>query len=585
ENAVIPPWKDLPYFVLINIFQAVADQLPDLARSKWLVEASLACRDFCEPALTVLYQSPPLLNRPMAHKLVELLARDPDSTRYNYRQKVEKLHIDVPGVARGLYQGHALDLTALVGPLPRLRVLDFYHDLDLPPYRSLDESFKWRYPDSLFQVLGASMQAADEKRQATRLTGWRWNRRMMGPDFDIRRIRDLHLTPSFSGLQRIGFLNYQVPSMSAKHPDASWEERDKEAIDEFASAINALPALEFLTIETSTIVNGDLLFQLPETLKTLQLINCWEVNSRDFAAYILSRGRELRHLCLHHNQSLALGFLTVLGEACPHLQTLSMDFRYYKHHTFYNDADPNYDEVLKTDQVPTWPASLEVIELVNMRKWTAEAAQLLFKSLVDSAHNLPNLRHLDIRAMLDIPIRQRSEIRDKWTAELKKVFLRKWKPPLPFYSLQHPPYQPRRPMPPKEHPAKVKLSEDGRRSTRISTFGQDSGTSSRAGSAGRGLRDRLGKQSYAEPDSSDFDTDEEQDEIPPDSPASEASSASSEGDGFIHGMCEFVNVKLDNQKPTEQTWSMNDFLDSEGDDPTDDEWDGDRDTNDDHHAW
>ncbi len=56
---------------------------------------------------------------------------------------------------------------------------------------------------------------------------------------------------------------------------------------------------------------------------------------------------------------------------------------------------------------------------------------------------------------------------------------------------------------------------------------------------------------------------------------------------YIHGMCEVVDIKLDNQKLTEQTWSMNDFLDSESDDPTDDDWEltGDKDINDDQYAW
>jgi hypothetical protein len=40
-------------------------------------------------------------------------------------------------------------------------------------------------------------------------------------------------------------------------------------------------------------------------------------------------------------------------------------------------------------------------------------------------------------------------------------------------------------------------------------------------------------------------------------------------------MCEKVEIQLDNQKPAEKTFGMEDFLDDEPDDLSDEEWNGD----------
>ncbi len=620
NTAFIPPWTTLPYLVLVNIFKIAADMMTDDAYPSWLLETSLVCRDFSEPALTVLYQSPPLLTRKMAHRLVDLLVKDPTTTVYNYRQKVERIFVDVREIASKAYKGQYLDLAALVTHAPRLSVLDFAHDLDLPPFRSLDESLKWRYPDALFAAMGANPEASTPTKDArpdlladplitkgessssqaphvTRLTGWRWNRRLMGPNMDLERVKQLHLTPTFAGLRRIGFLNYQVPSVSSKKLGNDWCASDKAFVESFAAAINALPDLESLTMESSTVANSYLLYCLPTTLRTIQLINCWEINPEDFTSYLVTHGTELRQIHLRHNQSLNLAFLEVLGVTCPNLQVLEMDFKCYQHHEFYDDSDPTYDQILTIFQYPNWPASIETIQLRNMRKWTAAAAEMFFGSLVDNAEHLPCLRHLELKAMLDIPIRQRSEIRDKWTAELKTVFLREWKPPMPFYSLRNAPKSGQKAasstQKPKPAPGTAKSTDPTRRSTRVATHGPMPGGSSRSSSTRRGLRGRHA-QSYAEPDSDidlDFDEGEEQEDdlASPDSPPADkgpAAAGQASGAKYIHGMCEVVDIKLDNQKPTEQTWSMNDFLDSESDDPTDDDWEltGDRE-NDEHYAW
>ncbi|KAK0634777.1 hypothetical protein B0T17DRAFT_16728 [Bombardia bombarda] len=609
EHAVIPNWLALPYFILVEIFQNASASLDDREAVNWLLSTSRVCRTFAEPALTALYKCPALLSRPMAHNLVAFLSRDPTTTMFNYRAKVEKLRIDVESIAAKTFMGNHLDFSSLVVNLPRLKVLDFSHPKDLPPYRMLDDNLRWHYPPTLFRTLNGIVDDSAENgavvvHQPSKLIGWRWNRRLMGPDLDIAQIRELHLTQAFSSLKKISFINYQVPSMKAVDDvdDPEIAARDLAFIQSIADAISVLPELEYLSIESSTIVNEHLLPLLPRILKTLELINCWDINGEHFASYLLTHGHKLEHLRLHHNQSLNLSFLTVLSTACPNLQTLCMDFKTYKHHEFYQDSDPSYDDVLTVDQVPQWPESLETIDLKNMRKWTAGAAEVFFQSLIESAPRLLKLRNLYLKAMLDIPFRQRSELRDKWEARLKRMFLCKRADPMPLVSMRSPTQKTQTPS--QQEPKKaVDSVVPTRRSGRIATA-YDSSPDSRASSVGRDLRrNGTGRPSYVEPDTDgeDLEVDEDDEEDNGDceeddeglSPTARRqmrnksiSSEDSNAGGFCHGMCDRVEIQLDNQKPTERTWRMEDFLDDEqSDDLSDEDWNGDDDVDGGGYAW
>jgi len=556
--------------------------------------------------LTALYEAPPLLNRPMAHGLVSLLSKDPSTTLFNYRPKVEELWIDVEQIASKTYKGQPLDLRTLVGSLPRLKYVQFFHHKDAAPYRSLDGSLRWHYPPDLFQALNGVQDLAEGAKRAdhVQLVGWQWNRRLMGPDLDLAGIKILHQTPPFVGLKRLSFVNYQVPSLHAKAnaDDAELAAQDQAFIQGVADAITVLPALKHLSIESSTAVNGHLLPLLPKTLETLELINCWDVNADDFASYLLSSGYQLRNLILHHNQSLSLSFLTVLGTACPNLQLFSMDFKTYNHHEFYHDSDPSYDSLLTADQTPDWPASLETLQLLNMKKWEADAAETLFQSLVDSAPSLPKLRRIELKTMLSIPIQERSQLRNKWDRKLRQVFLREKQDPQPLVSLrkrldsQHVDAEAGPLRTPKKARSALRAAAPGsasRRSHRIAV--QYSNPSSRASSVGRDLRHGLGRPSYAEPETEEEDGEEEEEE--------EGGSGGSGGGGesgesqpaspttaaavpyFRHGLCEKVEIQLDNQKSAETTLTMDDFLDSENDDLSDDDWVGEDEDFDTGYAW
>ncbi|KAK1761183.1 hypothetical protein QBC47DRAFT_369326 [Echria macrotheca] len=566
EPPVIPDWLSLPYLIWVEIFSFAFAQSPGRDGVDWLLATSRVCRTFAEPALTALYQSPPLLTRPMAHNLIGLLSRDPSTTTFNYRRKVEKLRIDVEEVAAKTYRGQPLDFQALITCLPRLKVIDFTHRKDQPPFRMLEENLRWHYPDSLFAALNAVKTAPGEDGEArpTKLTGFRWNRRMMGPGLDLERIKTLHTTPAFSGLKRLGFVNYQVPSLlSPGRDEAEANAQDQAFIRGLADAASVLPELEHLSFESSTAVNDESLSLLPKSIRSLELINCWEVRAEDLSEYLLSHGHKMEHLNLCHNQSLSLGFLTVLGAACPNLRTLCVDLKTFNHHEFYRDSDPLYDEVLNVAQIPNWPEGIETVDLRNMRKWSAEGAETLFQSLVDSAPRLRSLRRLHLKSMLDIPFRQRSILRDKWEAKLRYVFLRKEEDPKPVFPLRRKPLV--EPSPAAAGAAEKVGKENFRQSegkTRRSTrIAQAPGASSRESSIGRDLSGvRRGKLMYVE-----VDTDEDEDSQPA------GSQDGMDGGLFRQGMCETVEIQLDNQKPAETILQMDDFLDEEASDDLSDE--------------
>ncbi|KIH94984.1 hypothetical protein SPBR_09232 [Sporothrix brasiliensis 5110] len=577
-----PPWSTLPYLVLSSIFSYGAAPLDNITSVRWLLAASRTCRGFTEPALRALYESPPMLTMNMAHNLVDHLAKDPSTTLFDYRQKVKALKIDVGSLASRVYK---------VQPAITNTTVD-----------------SGGHGDPQEEGSSASMAPLAQAAVPTaiRLKSWRWNQRLMGRDLDLDRVRTLHLSPTFAGLCKISLVNYQRPSLNARNAeDPEVIEADRQQAVDFAGLLNALPNLTHLAVESSTAANDLILPLLPKTLQHLELVNCWDVTADQFAEYLVTHGQELRQLTLHYNQSLSLSFLSVLGTACPQLQALRMNLTYYSHHAFYNDSNPMYDTLLTADEVPAWPTSIEVIELEHLRKWEPAAAEVFFQSLVDSAPHVPQLRVLAIKAMLDIPWRQRCEMRDRWEATLDRVFKRRTTAPEPASSLAYYAKSQKHISPRSKAKARHSDAEPSRRSHRIATH--VSNPSSRASSTTRGLRHMAptSRMSYREPDtdedipSSDEDEDEDENvgKHTRDEKGKGVEQASrensdhesdkmdiSDGEGsssgfkrtrpFVHGMCDVVDIRIDNQKPGEIQYRMVDFLDSD-DSNSDDEWTGD----------
>ena len=429
-------WNAVPYLIWRNTFDYVAQPLRDpsakvrevLKASKTLFSAAVASKLLAEPALTALYQCP-ALTPVRAHLLLRTLALPPRDTLFAYRPKVETLQIEVDSTLCKKNLGAYLDLGNLIRYLPRLRDLELYHQLDMPPYRSLDASVRWRYRDELFEALNRVPIGEPESATATDylpLESWSWSSRLIPKSWSLDRLRQVHSAPSFSTLRKITFVNFQLPSMSAKTKDpAAMATMDFPVTQQLAQAISALPRLNHLVMESSTVANGALLERLPKDLEHLELINCWDVDAEHMSAFLQSHGYSLRTLVLKHCQSLNLGFLPVLGPACPSLTELRVDMTYFRHHEFYKDDNPNYEVLLDSDQIPTWPTTLQCIDLYHLRFGEKlGAASNFYLSLENSAAKLRHLRHLVIRGRLDTVMEERIRFRKYWQSRLEDVFKR-----------------------------------------------------------------------------------------------------------------------------------------------------------------
>ncbi|PSR83121.1 hypothetical protein BD289DRAFT_370386 [Coniella lustricola] len=602
-SGVIPPWQSLEWTILVQIFEYAAYPANTRSNVRWLLAAGLTCKAFLGPAMKALYRCPmpQIISMNMGVKFASLM-RDLAANRAaalacgdHRRTMVESLVIEASSLPNS--QSRNFDVAELIMSLPHLNHVELYHELDLPPYRQLDlKAKKWIFPKAVLDAL----RDAGRGDTALRLKSWKWSQRMMQQDL-LHQLPTIHGWDTFSQLRKLCFVNFQVPSLGDSRDPSEPEvyEQDKNYINLIASSLEPVVSLRHLVMESSTIVDGQFLSLLPKTLEHLEIVNCWEVTAEMLSEYLMTHGRTLRRLTLNHNQSLNLSFLPYLGECCPMLQELSMDLLTFNHHEYYKDSDPLYDKLLTVADVPNWPETLEIINLEQLAKWDADTAEMFFQSLIDQAPKLLRLRYLAVKAMLDVPWRQRSQFRDKWVRKLKKVFLRKAQKPRNYHSLIQWPFD--RVQPEEES---VQLSNNAayegpsaRRSTRAPKDNKRKRIHTRVA---RDLRKpKRARISYRDPDTDeelgfgDDSDDNDHDELQQESVSSPLSScpvtpvSSDDESAFEHGLCDVVNIRFDNQKPREFQWGAEDFLDDDMQESDDAEWTSERNVDDDSdtYAW
>ncbi|KAI9651057.1 hypothetical protein NHQ30_001094 [Ciborinia camelliae] len=614
----IPPWQTLPYHILVQIFEYATYPLYEertfqpLPSGRWLLDVAYLCRGFAEPAFTVLYNSPPLVPMDKAHRLVDLLKSDPESVAFGYRQKVVNLRIEVRQVAAYSLPGSGLlDLYGLIKDLPRLADLEFYDQKDSKPFKQLDDPIRWEYPDAVFEALEYVDPAADctkgDKTSLCKLRSWRWSSRLAGKKWPIEKIREIHLKPSFVGLKKVAFVNYQI-----RHPKKG--EDDPKLEELLGGAISALENLQHLIFESTTLLNAKSMPLLPSNLRNLEITNCWEVTAEMLGEYLLTRSSQLRCLTLNHNSALSLAFLPLLGAACPYLEVLRMDLQYFDAHVSYHNSEPDYDQLLKSDEIPVWPSTLQILELVNLRKWEKEAAEMFFQSLLDSAGKLRDLRILVLQTSISIGWRDRADFRGKWIGTLGQVFKRVCDPPKQFIKasklleaqlstiepdtqdvVDHQSPAKKKMVQQKGNSLPIRHSTRAKRTTNYAESPDDSNDDDnttpssppsksipsdrelarnrRATRELRMLKVTAGIDGLpsSPPQTPILDDDEDSDS------ESEVENRNVKGKQkekiVIQGMCEVVNIRIDNLRPAETQFAESDFLDSEPED--DGDWDGD----------
>ncbi|PTB61768.1 hypothetical protein BBK36DRAFT_1136712 [Trichoderma citrinoviride] len=571
----IPNWRDprLPFDFWVGVFTFARDAGDaEPPNTRWLLQAATTCRAFCEPALTAVYRCPTLRQASKAKRLASLLQCSPEKTMLDYRCMIQFLHIDIHIVPQST-------VCQIIRSSLCLKEVIFYTPKDQPPYRELESHVRWNYSEDILHALAAPSDNPDaliKRTTPTMLKSWEWSGRLLGgPVANFSDIIQIHQMPAFTHLKRLSFTNFQAPSLLEGDDDDEGHNleislKNFAATTAVADAIAQLKSLKHLVFESSTIMTKQLLSLLPKDLSHLELINCWEIESEDLAQFLLTHGQCLRALTLMHNQSLNLAFLTVLAEACPNLRELRMNLSYFRHHDSVNDSDPMYDFALLPDQVPTWPASLRVIDLEHIRNWSVETAEMFIQSLVDKAKDLPNLRHLVIKTMLDIPWQARATLRSKLRPMVERVFLRESEPPQSYATIVHG-GSPQEGLGPRKRKRTPLSDSPLRRSSRIETHANSSPSRSRRGHKLR--RRRLGGPVYKEPDTDEDDFDESD---PSDSETSQVQQGSAAEEPAIQGLCDVVSIVFDNQKPRELPFTMSDFVSDDGV-SSGEEWNGDDD--------
>lgn len=555
SDGKIPAWTSLPLDILREIFIYAAQPLHEqtttaAANAGWLMRSARTCRGFAVPALEAYYQSPPLLTNLAPHHLLELLNMPSEKRFVDYNVKTKTLQIDVRRLAYTATNRPLFNVSALVAQLPRLQHLEIIHPIDQPPFRPMKVQ-NWRYPLDLFETLREHDQ---------RLRSWRWNRDMITVDepssslyIDMTRI---HLSKPFQSLRSLVVCGFDVSSSAEPLPP---EDGSEMVAPGLASSISMLPSLTDLTFISCDVVVDTFLERLPKELERLELTNCLELTSDMLQEYLVSSGSQLRELVLNHNPALTLQFLPGLKATCPKLEVLKMDLRYYSERFNSNDAEPLYDTLL-ADETPTWPTTLRHLELQHLQKWTGEGAQNLFRSLIDSAENLPDLRHLVLHTHINIPWRDRVGFRDQWIERLERVYLRKYEEPFAYLGSlrQYKLWKQAK----SKRPVELTETEDEHLPTRklshiaVSPHKPSGDTDVYSDSSPEKAHQPRRSRRVAETQSASPPADSESED-------EETDDWRKRPERFIQGRCRVVDVRIDNQRPRENQWTEGDFLDSE----------------------
>ncbi|KAL2868725.1 uncharacterized protein BJX67DRAFT_349063 [Aspergillus lucknowensis] len=547
SSGVIPPWQTLPYHILLDIFLRASYPLVNERSAKrnpsvnWLVDVALLCRGFHEPALAALYLSPPLMPATKSHGLLSLLAKPQDLLSINYVNKIQELHVDVETILvykSGPTLGY-FDLPKLLEYTPQVKTLRLYHNDDyvvgLPPWQM--PRSKWVYPEALFTSISAS---------SMRLYRWDWNARFMETQGLLPLMLACHRLSSFQSIQELRILHVSSEDADGDEVIGVADERE-DVLSKGLAELAHLRRLEFLE---SSILNDHLLPKLPSNLTSLTINNCDDVTTTNFSLFLSSHGRTLRELSLSHNRHLSLSFIVGLKEFCQNLENFTMDVSMHDWSSFH-DVEPHFDELLSPSEIPTWPATLQRLELIQLRKWDEKTAEAFFASLIEAAPELANLRRLVISAILKTGWRDRASFREKWIGRLEKVFLRQSTPPNPTRgSIQKKPKD---------------LGSSEASAGRV----PDEGQSPKRKSV------RIANRKHS---------DSEDDHTPSPRSARTREAGSDYDLPATQGMCDVVVIRIDNQRPRETQFNEGDFLDDEL--SGDEDWNGrDVDLGGGSHAW
>nr|POE53380.1 hypothetical protein CFP56_28602 [Quercus suber] len=582
-----PRWTTLPIAILRDIFIYASQPLHEAtttanSNATWLLQTARTCRMFAEPALEAYYRSPALHTSLQPHHLLELLQIPKDKKTFDYNVKIQGLTIDVRRLAYTAPHRPLFNLSTLVKEIPKLHHLEISHPQDDPPFRISGRLQSWSYPMDLFSVLESS---------GHRLKSWKWGREMIAlsdPVTMYKFMASVHTGKAFETVRRLVVRGFSF--VDSAEPQS--EETGAEAPLGLAKSIALLPNLKDLTFISCDVVEKRFLLSLPLTLERLELTNCLEVHSDMVVEYLKASGSQLRELVMNSNISLNWTFMTGLKFACPRLEVLKMDLRCYSEKDNSNDARPLYDSLLTNDDVPTWPTTMRHLELVHPQRLHKDGAKNLFRSLIDAAEDLPDLRYIVLHAHInDVSWRDRIPFREEWVSRLERVFLQKSQPPSSYMgSLRQFRLWQQEAIRITGVPATKNVDSDDeplvtRRMIQVAISPRKADQRASGGSTDKRNPPRRRSVRVAE---NHNDQSSMSSTSRPGSDMEEEEAATdddwrAQSEKYIQGLCNVVDVRIDNQRPRENQFTERDFLDEEV--SGDEDWNESADEIEDGYAW
>ena len=296
-SKIIPPWQELEYQILVQIFKYAAYPLYTGASHSrpsihWLLDVSLLSKSFRAAAIAALLHCPPLFPADRAHGLLRLLRQDQDVLSTNYRTKIREMNVEAKNL---LMKKSGVVLQNLVGQhTPLLSKLNIYHNFDLigPTIwsRPFTSKKNWAYPLELFDALDDAN---------IHLKGFSWNGRFPETKQVLERMPSLHERSCLHSLHSMSILNMTIPEKSS----------EGAIEDSLTTALSCLPDLKELAFENCELLKEAMLEKLPPSLQRLTLTNCANVNSHGLGTFLQVHGHELEVMQLRGNQAMDLGFV------------------------------------------------------------------------------------------------------------------------------------------------------------------------------------------------------------------------------------------------------------------------------------
>ncbi|KAK6340988.1 hypothetical protein TWF696_009300 [Orbilia brochopaga] len=427
-----PAWKELPYLILLEIFRYAATKPLDNGNPlnhAWILGAAVTCKAFNEPAINLLYSSPPTIPYTRLRKLYEAIKNNPAlGTKVH---TIESLTTDIldPKIAR-------FEFDSLLRFTPNIR------DVCIGGLASrVDTMFQ---PTTKRISMSPAVLTTLEEMNVS-LRSWTWDGYLcwgIAAQYDPRPdapkmskekrgfgwLDAVHSDLAvFKSLRKLTLTIFDFPLAWEPEPgsDSGGERSEDEVrssaqtdIATIAGAIGRLKYLTDLTFFECAFVNGYFLSQIAGMqLKRLALEAIFACDTGDLQTFLRAGGKSLQELEIKSCGYIRVGFMSVLETATPNLKRLLFE-------DIPGLVDDQALEVLDIP-MPQWPATLESLVMRSLGNWKVLDCEVFLRSLVDTARQggFMSLREIDVWCILPkLGWRDRAESRKRWGDEFMMAF-------------------------------------------------------------------------------------------------------------------------------------------------------------------